>query len=155
MISSKFTLPNILWSITMINELDQETQLKFKILLTKLGQDEAFRSVFSQNPAQEVEKMTGYKLPEGSTAVVRDISNKGCVLDIKSGDVTETIEVSFDGLSDELSDDELESVAGGAQKQAAKVTTTTAATPTAHKNMKSDIRLKADIVELGKVSVKV
>ena len=139
----------------MINELDQETQLKFKILLTKLGQDEAFRAVFSQNPSQEVEKMTGYKLPEGSTAIVRDISDKGCILDIKSGEATETIEVSFEGVSDELSDDELESVAGGAQKQAAKVTTTSTTPTSAPKNLKSDIRLKADIVELGKVSVKI
>jgi hypothetical protein len=141
--------------MTMINELNQETQLKFKMLLTKLGQDEAYRAVFSQNPSQEVEKMTGYKLPEGSTAVVKDISAKGCVLDINSGDTTESIEVSFEGVSDELSDDELESVAGGAQKQAAKVTTTSSTPTSAPKNLKSDIRLKADIVELGKVSVKI
>lgn len=84
------------------NWTQEEAQASLQIIVKRATTDAEFRQLFLSNPAAAVKEATGRELPEGFS--LRVVENKGADLTVVLPDAP---------ISSELSDSELEAVAGG------------------------------------------
>lgn len=93
-------------------EFTQEQKLYAEIV-QKAWEDPQFKSELMANPAEAIEKATGYKLnlPEGKTLVVRDQTDETAIQNETEVYLDIPAEPSMEDV--ELSEDQLEVAAGG------------------------------------------
>ena len=84
------------------NWSQEEAQASLQVIVKRATTDAEFRQLFLSNPAAAVKEATGRELPEGFS--LRVVENKGADLTVVLPDAP---------VTSELSDAELEAVAGG------------------------------------------
>ncbi len=90
--------------------MEQRKQEIIEAVISKAWEDTSFRTELIADPIKSIEKLTGVKvdLPEGKTLVINDQTDKSKIY------VNIPAEPEIESM--ELSEEQLEAVAGGGQK---------------------------------------
>lgn len=90
-----------------LTDKQQESQELLQKIITKAWEDEAFKQELISSPINAIKKLTGehIKLPEGKTLIVRDQTDDATIYI--------NIPTEFNMEDTELSEEQLEAIAGG------------------------------------------